>query len=321
MPDGGAFSASSSFPFENRFDVTFVAGGSILLAIAVLVRQSALWAAAPLLAATWMPLDWTGAAGPARPTSERPSINNSLLSTLILLLPAALILTAFIRIWHGFTPPFFQRYNAAINLAAPAFVLAIAGAFAPFYVGVFLPRRGATHHHWRGPAAGACIGLIVSALPHTTYDLAAGRWSGLWNLVKALPTVGGRSPLIISLSTLGGAAVGSLAAAQRPRDRVMFLATWAAFLTLSSGSRLAFQRYDEPFILLIFALFTARADVADPIWCDKRRQRRPLWATVGPILLAAILLFGVTIPDLRHPVRPSATPDFGLRLGEWPAPL
>jgi len=224
-----------------------------------------------------------------------------MLAVLLMNLPALAVLAAFVRCWHGFAPPMQQTYavvgpNPAVlgpNLAVPTLILALVGVFGLFFAGFFvLPRRrdvARLNPPLKFVLCGAVAGLLIGLAPRSTYDFAAGRRSGLWNIVLKLPTYFGRAPLIVGLSTLGGAiAVLALGALPR-RQRSIFIMTLAAFVLAMTTSANAWQRYYEPLLLMLFPLIV----IEHP---QSPRAGKIAWA--GPILLA-ILGLAVTVLTMQ----------------------
>ena len=103
--------------------------------------------------------------------------------------------------------------------------------------------------------------------------------------------------------------LGAWAVALPRRDRRVFLAAWAAFALGSTASREAFQRYYEPFALMMLVLCAARVKGA-----GKKEKARP-WAAVGPaagpvalaVVLAVLTVRGVCRPmDLEREAAPGS---------------
>lgn len=273
--------------FRRRVDTWTYVGGGLLLLLLVLVRQSHAWAAAPLWVAAWLGSDDGAPAPSPRPLGRRLAL--MVLATL----PAAAVLLYFFHIWHGPVPPsiqFFHDPTRAVgkssNPAVPATVLGVAGVLGVFFLGS-LPGRRAS----RGAAfalAGAALGLVVGAVPVSTYSHQSGRESGIWNLVPHAPVIGQRSLAIVALASLGGAVLGWWCAALGRRDRWIFVSAWAAFVAAQTVNTTAWQRYYEPFVLMMLALTAVRA----------RRERWDILATIGPVVLAAVL-GAITVRSLR----------------------
>jgi hypothetical protein len=140
--------------------------------------------------------------------------------------------------------------------------------------------------------AGATAGLLMAAIPRTDYSRDAGRWGGLWNIVAHVPTFFGRSPLIVALAAVGGGILALWLFVLPTRSRWIFATALLAFTAAHSASGQAWQRYDEPLLLMVFPLMFVELN---------RRSAKPMTgarAYAGPVLLAAMLA-GVTAYTLR----------------------
>jgi len=285
---------------RHKVDATSYVAGGVLLAALVFVRQMHLWSASLLWLAAWL-----GGSGSTVDRSTESALPHRFARAAVMFLatlPAAAIVAWFFHLWGGMVPEIYRLHGEARtgsvymdggNPATPAMVLSLAGAIGLFFL-PFAWRAGP--ERLRGDRrlipvllAGALVGLLVGILPETSYDAAAGRWSGLWNVVARLPTVAHRSPLIVALATLGGGMIAFWCVALGRRDRWLFLAAWTVFTLAQSASSMAWQRYYEPFLLITFALAAARVDP---------NEQRPRWAPVGPALLA-LLLAATTAATIR----------------------
>jgi hypothetical protein len=270
---------------------TWVLGGLVLLAL-VFFRQVHAWAAGLLVIAAWL-----GSAdnGP----SDRSRIRR-LTAAVLAVLPAVLLLAYFAHLWHGLTPPTYQagkQVHVGGNPAVPAMVLAVTGAWGIFYCGFLFPHRSVLAKRWPLVALGAGLAALVAVAPHTSYDKAAGRWSGFWNVAQHLPTFADRSPLVIALACLGGAILAAWAVVLPRRDRWLFLAAWAGFTVAQAANREAWQRYYEPFVLILFAIAVVRLSMTDAA-SSQAPAARHRWPDIGPLLLAC-LLAAISIAALR----------------------
>jgi hypothetical protein len=253
---------------------TILCGGLLLLAT-VLMRQSHLWCAAPL---------WAAAAFAPDDADDTPRAKRVALMVLATA-PAFAATLFFFWLWGGPTPPAVREVLRGGNPAAPALVLSLIGLITPFFFGYLWPSAGRCNVRVRAPATmvGAAVGVIVGAAPVTSYSMAAGRWSGLWNAVKHVPLWHDRSWLIIMLASAGGFALAMWAIALPRRIAIVFLIAWAAFIAAQSANAMAFQRYYEPMLLISLALGVAHLR-------DEDKGGRPMtFAWTGPLLLALFL--------------------------------
>lgn len=254
-----------------------VAGGAALLAL-VLTRQVHLWAAAPLWVAAWM------AGGPKRVAWTMGAVAATL--------PAIAAVGAFAWVWGGLVPPSFQgQYPRAVNPAAPAFVLALVGGFGVVFMGWVVPAMRAKPGWGWWVGAGALAGLAVAVAVATSFDKEAGRWSGIWNIARELPAPGGRSVVIVPLAVLGGAVVGAFGAALPRREAAVMGAALAGFIAAQSASLQLWQRYNEPFVLMLLALGAASVPAGE----DGEGAARGRWWRVAPPVLLGVVLAGVTV--------------------------
>lgn len=244
-----------------RVDARHLLAGGVLLVLLVLARQIHVWAAAVLWAAAWL-----GDAHATRTSlvSDPPARLRRAALALACSIPAFLVLAWFVRLWGGLTPPTFQNKYHGGNPAAPAFVLAIIAIYSPFFAGAVAPTlRHLWHRHRAALGACAAAGALLAIIPDTSYSTDEGRYSGLWNAVRALPLVAGRtSPLLVALSALGAVLALAFASALPFRSRWVLLAAAAAFTAAQAASHELWQRYTEPFVLMLLALASAEITAA-----------------------------------------------------------
>lgn len=314
-----------------------VAAGAALICLA-LVRQIHLWAAGPIIIAAWMSAGtqsglpvrliqthdagWTW--GDLVFTQLDRRIKRAGIAALCTV-PAFAIVWYFKHLWGGLTPPTFQgQYPvdmskpALLQLinapAAPAFVLALFGVFGPFFAAWWGPSalRGIASSRGRLILiAGALAGLVVALVPATTHSVAEGRWSGLWNIAEKLPTVGHTSVLIAMLSMLGGLIVAAMVLGMRVSQAAVLVTTIAGFAAAQMASFQLWQRYNEPFVLIILIISCGPLLGSNDV-TEAPRPLSGLWwwrlRIAGPVVLAALLAV-VTVIELRK-----ATPQKDLKL-------
>lgn len=209
-------------------------------------------------------------------------------------IPAILTLLYFVNLWDGLTPFRFQYQHQGKSPAALAMMLALVGLFSIFLAPIVLPllarlwlSNPRSHAHdesydrsnSRGASSASgllsngrwailtalAIALLASLIPNTTYSIDDGRWTGLWNLVRATPSIAHHtSPLLLALALVGSVSLVAWLSAwptwpQRLVIVVMLLGCTAA---VAAGSEL-WPRYLEPLVLIVIALSAAHA-LANP---------------------------------------------------------
>jgi len=246
-----------------RFDaVTVVGGGAALLAL-VLVRQSHLWAAGPLLASAWLGPAFSGDRSPLNEVGGLlRGLPARLRRTLLMGLgvtPAFVAVGLFARLWGGLTVPIYHEYMSGPNPATPAIVLAQLAVIGVFHAGFLLEPA------WRlvrtKPVTLVLVilaGLLVVLAPETTYDRDAGRYSGLWNILAKAPDLMGRTnTLLLVLVPAGAVALAAWVSAVGARSRWVLLAAFVGFTAAVTMTHNAWARYHEPFLLLFAAVGSA----------------------------------------------------------------
>lgn len=316
---------------RSRIDWKFYAAagvGSLLLA---LVRQSHIWACAPIWLAAWMGPAMLGSVGRSvekgegvfggldglkallMPTRDRLIRTGIAIAVCV---PAFVAVAAFAKLWGGMVPPLMQTRPDAPhsafaahtvvvlggNVTIPAVMYCMLGAYGPLMLG----------YHWtsvkrvlaREPhalivvAASTIVAFLACALPHTDFSAPMQRFDDLWRVGAMFPTIAHRSLLIIGLGTVGGSVLGVLLLSLERRANWILLGTLVAFAAAHMANFSAWQRYVEPFILLVLAMFTALVlqhrtqGRLDRVWTSV-----PRFAHVGLVVLMGALL---TITVLKH---------------------
>lgn len=272
-----------------------------LLAALVVVRQSALWAAAAAWAGAW------AGAGPDDEPLPAPGATRRLGAVVLASLPAVAITAWFAATWGGLVPPRFRPDIAGANPATPAIVLvqvAILG------IG-FLPWLwGGLRRRWEDSrvvlAAAAFAGLLAAVLPETApSSMESGRWSGWWGPIGALPSVGGRTSIAVLFAAPVGAVLLAAALLSVPaRARLVLTAGTVAFVAAVTATFNSWQRYHEPWLLILLAMLAALqpADRMEP------RSVAPKAVAMAALcaLLGAISLRGLALPKVApdEPVPP-----------------
>lgn len=285
---------------------------AVLLALTVLVRQSHLWVAAPVVAAAWLAstpnVDDSLAGAFTRP---RRRLGKTALA-LAACVPAVAILYAFYRLWGGLTTPRFQvQHGTGINWATPAFIFSLVAIFSVFFVGWLWTTVVGL---WRtAPAVlvlAAVGGLVAGVLPETTF-FREPRSGGLWSIVGQLDQMGiviaGRtSPLIVFLSTLGAPLLVAWIAMVNDKSRWIYAAALAAFIGAQSANANCWQRYHEPLLLMVMALIAA-AYAPKPEGDEQRSSVLPALRVLGPLGLAGLLAI-ITLASVLTGRTPAITP-------------
>lgn len=232
----------------------------------VLARQIHLWAAAPIWVAAWI----GGAPGgaPAREgwlgcaTGSVGSRARWAAAAVLATAPAFVVVGWFARMWGGLTPPTFAVQFQSLNAAGPAFILALIGLFSMFFAPLL---AGPAARMWRERPAvlvlAIAAGVVAALIPETTYSPPDGRWTGLWNISRALEArglvvMGRTSPLIVALAGLGGGCLAVWVRAAGPREGAVLLTALAGFAAAQLPAS-AWQRYLEPMLLMVLILLAS----------------------------------------------------------------
>ena len=276
-----------------KFSTRTIAAGGVLLLFVVLIRQIHLWAAAPLWVAAW--LGSASSQDSPSPVRDIPSRVRRSAAMFAATLPAFVVVALFVWLWGGLVPPTFQDLYAGRSPAAPGFVLALFGIFGSFFIADSwqgLRRLWAGH---RVVLLAVAVGaFVVAAAPITTYNMDAGRWTGLWNIVSKVPTAFDRSPVIVLPAVLGAVLLTGMLVGVDSRMRWVTLSAIVAFVAAQSAGPQLWQRYNEPFVLILLALLSCSTK-------PRAAGSQPFIATAGPVLLAIMLAALTTIMLSRWP--------------------
>ena len=275
LPDNAAWLgvlAVLLLAMHQPLDARTLSAGAVVMLLLVLTRQIHLWAAALFWAAAWL-----SQAGRWR----------WILVTTLAMLPAFAAVVVFIHMWGGAVPPCLREAHQHLNLAVPAVVLCLIAIVSVAMAGFLVPAWPRIRPSIRWVLLGIAAGLILGIVPESSFNVESGRSSGIWNIVRRLPVIAGRSPLIILLSALGGGlAAAWIIALGRHRGTILLIA-WVAFSLAHTTGANAWQRYFEPFVLITVILAAA--------WTSGRTS--PRGALIGPAALA-VLLGTVTVISL-----------------------
>ncbi|HHN78425.1 MAG TPA: hypothetical protein ENK11_07120, partial [Phycisphaerales bacterium] len=214
--------------------ITLFGGGAVLLAL-VLTRQSHLWAAGTLWAAGWLGAEFhpkPGVVGEIRSLlSDFPARLRRLLVVMLATLPAFAAVGWFVHLWGGLTVPIYHDYMQGVNPATPAFILAQIAVIGAFHAGFWFRPGWELVRRKPGLVLGVlAMGVLIAVLPATTYDPDAGRYSGLWNIAKKFPDIGGHTNVfLLVLAPAGAAILAAWLAGLDARSRWIMLAALAGF--------------------------------------------------------------------------------------------
>lgn len=232
-----------------------LAVSGLLLAALVFTRQIHLWAAGLVWLGAWMAPD---------PDAERPiwsdlpkRLSRTVLAV-VCTLPAFGIAGYFYWLWGGLTPPRFQDEIQRFSLSLPAFLLLEIAVLSVFFVPWLWGPLVRTRLTAR--TIGVTVGVVVVCLalaivPETTWSFWEGRASGWWNVVRRLPTIGDHTSVLILLGApAGGLALLLWGAALGPRSRWVLGLGLLGFAISQTASANVWQRYHEPFLLILMTL-------------------------------------------------------------------
>ena len=278
---------------------------ALVLVLVVLTRQTLIWAALLLWTAAWLGADHLhGFVERVRRVSP----------IILWTVPAFVLLICFVALWHGLVPPTFRggtlhsaqgTRTQGISLSAPAFLLAVTGAYGVFFLGGAASRVASLYKAGRRVMAqivtGMVAGVVIGLLAPTSYDFSAGRSSGFWNAVSRFPVMHHRSILIAGLAGMGGGVLAVFRLVLDRRDRILFMVAFIAFAVAQTLNANVYQRYFEPFVLMVLPLMAARIATSKPLAGEPRYDiDHRVRMAVAPSLLAA-LLAAITFWSLRPP--------------------
>jgi hypothetical protein len=263
--------------------------------VLVTVRQIHIWCAAVIWAAAWSSARERGLGPAASMRAAAPWI----LATV----PAAACLAAFVAKWGGLAPPRFRNEVQGFSLATPAFILlqvaVLAVGFAPW---IARPLAESWRRHRVRLVVAAGAGLLLAVIPETTASFADGRFGGWWGVIERAPAIGGRTSVAMLLAApVGAVAVAALLLGVEARHRLALGAALLAFTAAVTANHYCWQRYHEPFLLVLM-----------PMLALLQAHRRPALrgaALLPPLALAALLaaitaagvLRGETVPENALP--------------------
>lgn len=293
---------------------------TIVLTILVFVRQIHLWPVAALWTAAWLgaddaddpragPLDRIEPIAELRALFDQPLLRaRRLAPSLLVAVPAVVVIALFVRLWGGLTPPSFQGStvgkvaHTGINPATPAFVLTLVGLLSLPFLGFWLDaglRLMRTSRRWL--IAAAVGGAVVAIIPATNWSKGDGRWTGVvWEFVEFAPTLAGRtSPIIVLGAALGCVVLLCWCAALRRRDRWIIMGALVAFIAAQTASLQLWQRYCEPLVLMLVTLMAVRAHTTQ--LPGQIGMGISILRWLGPAALGALFALGTAVSIAKSP--------------------
>jgi len=258
--------------FERGGGLAAFAIACAAIGLAVLTRQSSAWLG--LLALLVLVL-------------HLPREPRALVGGLTLLGLAALPTLALVLAWHGFVSPMADPASCGLcapaegrlgwagdsRLRAPLYALAIAGVYGTLLHGPALwdeLRRGEVAR-WRLPLAAASLGVVALLVVPLAYHTGDEGW--IWRIARSGPEPLGTAWTFWLLVPLGCAVLAMVARRCGPRSLPVLLL--GCFLVAQLATRLAYQKYFDPIVLLALLL---------ALRPEQLRDRRVL-AGVGAIAL------------------------------------
>lgn len=260
----------------------------LVVAFVVFTRQSHAWTAGVVWLGGWLASGLASTLAPASRAESRADahpdpfrlalMRNALFTSIpkrvawaaaaaMATIPAILTLLYFVNLWDGLTPFRFQYQHQGKSPAALAMTLALVGLFSIFLAPIILPLLARLWNHARWAIFTAlAIALLATLIPNTTYSIDDGRWTGLWNLVRATPSIANHiSPLLLALALLGSVSLVAWLSAWPtwPQRLVIVAMLLGCTAAVAAGSEL-WPRYLEPLVLIVIALSAAHA-LANPI--------------------------------------------------------
>jgi hypothetical protein len=233
------------------------AWAAVLSVLAVWTRQIHVWLAIPLFARAWG--DSRRMVGAVAPVAA---------------------IGALVAIWGGVVPPAFQKghVGGALNLDVLVLALGLVGFYAIFFA-IPLIRAARDIHQRRAHLAVAGLsGAAILAAHPVAYVENPRRWGGgLLSLAGRFPELFGTDVLLWGLVPLGAVAIVILVRSAVMHDRMVWAVALPAFIACNLASDRAYQKYYEPFLLVVIGASLGRRGESARAW----------W---GPAVLALALV-------------------------------
>jgi hypothetical protein len=246
------------------------------IALALLTRQSVAWLG--LLAFVVLLL-------------HVPREARTLAGGIALLALAAVPVGALVLSWHGLVPPTADPASCGLcspdagrlgwvgdsPLRAPLYAVAIAGVYGTLLHGSALVdelREDRTRRRWLLPAAAAAAGLLLLLIVPLTYHTGDEGW--IWRLARSGPEPVRSAWPFWPLVPLGCAVLAMIV--RRCGWRSLPVLLLGCFLVAQLATRLAYQKYFDPIVLLALLL---------ALRPEQLRDRRVWAGGVAVVLLSA----------------------------------
>ena len=261
---------------------------SVLFVAALSVRQTNIFLAAPVLAAGILASPLGRSASDAEQWSgDEPRSWSRLAAACCALVPGTLMLLALMNMWGGLLPPAFRSlHDKGFSPVAPAYGLALMGTWASIALLPLLPEVVQTiRRHALVMVVMALLGCLAAVVADSTWSVEEGRWGGaFWMIVRAFPSIGDRSIVIVAAAVVGSvlSAVLWIRAAEirRGRQATIVLVALLALMAVQAGNSQVWQRYFDPAVLVSLAWLIS-------LGIDRTRPHSAGRAVLGALLLAS----------------------------------
>ena len=232
-------------PFSHRQLVVI----GLVIALTVMIRQSYLWLVAIL---------WANALASLLNLQRHNEINHYIAKNIAASIPAIGVIIALIVMWQGLVPPSFASIHQHFSPSVAAFFFALFAIYGGFYLPIYWQALKA-QANMKIVLIGIVIGFLSVIFIDSTYNIKAGRFSGLWNIVKLTPSIDNKSLLMIVLSSIGGGLFAATMALFSPGKRLMVIATCSGFICTLMVNQFVYERYFSGFIFIMMVMIVTRA--------------------------------------------------------------
>ncbi|HWE51621.1 MAG TPA: hypothetical protein VG273_17645 [Bryobacteraceae bacterium] len=270
---------------------TGYAAAGVAAIAAVVFRQNHIWVIPFMI--------FVALLGPKQQPRFERGAGRRVIAMTAIMTPALALVAWFVFQWHGLVTPRFQKVHQGFSLSSVPLTFTLIGAFGAFYATAVWAvirerwlndRKGFLRYAVYGFAAGICAGVCAPSgyLPWF-------RDHGIWLIARFTPVFVGRSIVLALFAAFGGLTGGVFLFISAPRDRRIFCAALIAFLMAQSMHNAEFERYYEPFVLMLLALGTSR------IISQNRTIVPELQRPVAGLALLTVAQAGFTIWRLATP--------------------